>query len=214
MCDYTEGLAPTTVKWSSWNFDGFVLLSAITKLAAVNTLPYSSTTQWQLVFCGPIKYPGGAATTIYKLSVPPSTYQTPAVGDLGAYSISQVIQTANVNFGQGVSVFTFLDLSIAGIGELTIKLLSKKGDVVRNVTGFNLTSYNPLFSNLTATSGMELYRGTNFQSEAMSVLLQNAIAPVQFPGQFGFYSTLFELSSITVGGKLMFKTRPSLVQPV
>ena len=109
--------------------------------------------------------------------MPPSTYQTPAVGDLGAYSISQVIQTANVNFGQGVSVFTFLDLSIAGIGELTIKLLSKKGDVVCNVTGFNLTSYNPLFSNLTATLGMELYRGTNFQSEAMSVLLQNAIAP-------------------------------------
>jgi hypothetical protein len=211
MCDYTEGLGPTTVKWSTWDFDGFVLLSTITKLAAVNMLPYASTTQWQLVFCGPIKY-SGISTDIYMLSVPPSTYQAPLPGDLGAYSIKQIIQIANVNFGQGINVFTLLDFSVAGIGKLSIKVVSKKGDITQTVPGFDLTEYNPLFSGTTVTSGMELYRGINFQSEAMSVLLQNDVAPVQLSGYTDFYSTLFELSSITVYGKLMFKTRPSLVQ--
>jgi hypothetical protein len=324
MGDYTEGLAASSIKWSTWAF-GWVANSAITKLTIENfAANYTSGNIWQIAFCC------GDHNT-YKIVPPASTAQAPLYGDLQAapstYAINQIIQTANVGPGFGMTLFSMLNLGVSGIGPLTITLLSKRKDVNFNPVGFNLTAYNPLFStnaptsaptlaqvnagsvtagvhqvyvcyqmtngfisqpspaasitstgsqdielsaipvssnpnvsarvllmtkagatglffvpggtiaNNTATTGTinvadsslvtsadyliaaygtqttstELYRGINFLSEAMSVKLQcNSV--FSQTGYANYLNAAFQLSAISVFGKLMFKTRPVMVQ--
>jgi hypothetical protein len=63
----------------------------------------------------------------------------------------------------------------------------------------------------TQTTSTELYRGINFLSEAMSVKLQcNSV--FSQTGYANYLNAAFQLSAISVFGKLMFKTRPVMVQ--
>ena len=143
MCDYTEGLTASAVKWSNWAFN-WIANSAITKIVAENFSPnYLGGVIWQLSFCC-------SDVNIYKIIPPASTAQAPMFGDLQAatstYAINQIIQTANVGPGFGMTLFSMLNLGVSGVGPLAITLLGKRNNVSSSSVGFNLTVYNPLFS--------------------------------------------------------------------
>ena len=124
-------------------------------------------------------------------------------------AINQIIQTPVIGFG-GIAVFTAIILDQEGLGNLIITATSKRGDVTASIPGFNLTNHNPSFSS-TVTSGTVLYRGINFQSEGMSIVLQCNSLSNAFSGVLR-YTANISLNSISIYGKTVFFARPSKVQ--
>ena len=281
MGDYQDGLSANAIKWSTWDFSGGgsgILNTAITKISIENfSSNYGTTIIYNFTFCA-------GDIHIYKCQFPGVSYSTPGEGDFyngtSSLPINQIIQTANFDFGDGVNIFTALNIGAVGWGILNIVLNSKRGEVTyptiynsvvntlttgkivnwvsgslftglsinnlvlingvyytiatvtstqltlttspgnqsgvalyANTIQFNLTYYNPYLvtGTLLPAAGSNLYRGINFLSEYASITLScNSV--FNFTGLPNYTLAMFQLSSISLYGKVLYKIRPTMVQ--
>lgn len=228
MGDYVEGLSATGIKWSMWDINALTSVNAISKIQIDNfSLSYGTTVVYYLTFCigGP---------SIYKFQPPATNYFTPLYGDLpvgappASYPINQIIQTADMSFGDGINIFTNLSLTINGIGPVMIVLLAKNYlgaippgtpgvvSTAMKVPGFELTNYNPRYGNGTFlnSSGQILYRPINFLMETCSIYLDsNSMDAPGTPPVLGNVS-FFNVSKIELYGSVKFRLRPTVAQNV
>ena len=195
MMDYSNGLSPTTVKWTIWYSTAWAPISRMAMESFTTSYTGSPIVVYQLAVCNETKI-------IFKF-VPMSVYYPSAdVNAAGTpVSINQYIYTSLVGTNQGVDVFTMLDLSILGHGTIGIAVTDKRRNVAAiSYTGFNLTAY------VGVGAAVNLQRLINFQSEAMQIRI---VADQSIPSGFNGY---FSLDMVKVYHKFMWMMRPQYLE--
>ena len=199
VMDYSDGLDPMSVKWSTWSSVAFSnYVPGILKMIVENYGAAGSST-YQLTFCT------GLSTVYRVLKLAANQSQVITNTDLSDSNpdgtahlpINQFIISAPASSPSGVSTFTLIDMSVYGYGNLYPSAFVKNRTTQACLASFQLSNYEP--------SGQNLARLINITNEEVMIALQCDQA--QTPSN-GF----FQLTAMRVFGNKMWDMRPSLTQ--
>jgi hypothetical protein len=130
MGDYQDGLNAKDIKWSVWSSSTPPQYSKIKMENFTATYTGTPVIIYQLAFCT------GSANIIYKIVA------AAGLPDAGPFTIIQYITTGPITPDEGqIFTYTMLDLSLQGVGTVSLSYFNRFRKSVTSIGAFNLSLY-------------------------------------------------------------------------